>query len=72
LSYNERRELEALPASIEALEDEQRRLKADLESPDFYKEPPDRIRAVLARLDQLGVEIEAALERYFALEARAR
>jgi ATP-binding cassette subfamily F protein uup len=71
LSYNEQRELEALPARIEALEDEQRRLRADVESPEFYKEPAERIRAVLARIDQLGPEIEAALERYFALEERA-
>jgi ATP-binding cassette subfamily F protein uup len=72
LSFNEQREFEALPARIEALEDEQRRLKADAASPEFYKEPADRIHAVLARIDQLGPEIEAALERWLAFEERTK
>jgi ATP-binding cassette subfamily F protein uup len=72
LSYNEQREFEGLPARIEALEDEQRRLKADVASPEFYKEPADRIHAVLARIDQLGPEIEAALERWLGLEERTK
>src|SRR5688572_17347724 len=37
LSYNERRELEALPARIEALEHEHAALKTEIESADFYK-----------------------------------
>jgi len=70
LSYNEQRELESLPARIEALETEQQRLRAESESPDFYREPADRIREVLTRLEQLGPELEVAFERWVALEER--
>ncbi len=70
LSYNEQRELASLPDHIEALAAEQQRLTAESESPEFYKESPDHIRAVLARLDALGVEIETALARWVALEER--
>jgi len=72
LSYNEQREFEALPGRLEALEEEHRLLKAQSESADFYKEPADRIRAVLERIDQLGSEIEAAIERWIAFEERTK
>jgi len=71
LSYNEQREREALPARISALEDEQRLLRAFSESAEFYREPAERIREVMSRLDALGPELEAALERWFELEERA-
>jgi ATP-binding cassette subfamily F protein uup len=69
-SYNEQRELASLPAHIEALEAEQRRLREQSESADFYKEPPEQIHAVLARLDVLAREIDAALARWVELDAR--
>jgi ABC transport system ATP-binding/permease protein len=70
LSFNEQRELEALPAHIEALESEQQRLRNESESPQFYKETPDHIRGVLTRIDQVAVEIEAALGRWLELDER--
>jgi ATP-binding cassette subfamily F protein uup len=70
LSYHEVRELETLPGRIETLEAEQDRLQAEAASPDFYKESPDRIRDVLARIDAVGPELEAALARWMALEDR--
>jgi len=72
LSYNEQREFESLPARIEALEGEQRQLKQESESAEFYKEPADRIRTVLERIDAVGREIETALERWLTLEVRAK
>jgi ATP-binding cassette subfamily F protein uup len=72
LSYNELREFESLPARIEALEDEQRRLKEQSESADFYKESADRIREVLDRIERLGPEIESAIERWVTLEERTK
>jgi ATP-binding cassette subfamily F protein uup len=71
LSYNEQRELESLPAHIEALESEQRRLRHESESADFYKESADHIRGVLARIEQVGQELETALARWVELEERA-
>jgi ATP-binding cassette subfamily F protein uup len=71
LTFNESRELEALPARIAALEDEQTRLQAEAASPGFYKESAEHIRRVLARIDQLGPELDAAMARWVDLEVRA-
>jgi ATP-binding cassette subfamily F protein uup len=68
LSYNEQRELESLPAHLEALEVEQQRLRAEVESPEFYRERADQIRAVLARLEQIGQELDTAMARWLELE----
>ena len=70
LTFNESRELEALPARIESLESEQSRLQTEAASPDFYKEPAEHIRAVLARIDAVAPELDAALARWMELEER--
>jgi ATP-binding cassette subfamily F protein uup len=70
LSYKEQRELEALPARIEELEGEQARLRAESESPEFYKTGAEHIKQVLARLDALAPELEATLARWMELEER--
>jgi ABC transport system ATP-binding/permease protein len=71
LSFNEKRELDALPARIEALEAEQARLQTEVASPDFYKESREHIEQVLARLTAIGPELEAAIARWVELEERA-
>ncbi len=71
LSFKEQREFESLPAQIEALEEEQRRLKEESESADFYKAGGDHIRAVLARIERAAEEHDAALARWLELEERA-
>ena len=71
LSFREKRELESLPAHIEALEAEQERLQREAASPEFYKEPPEHIRGVLARIDAIVPELEAALTKWVELEERA-
>jgi ATP-binding cassette subfamily F protein uup len=68
LTYNEQRELEALPARIAALEEEQSRLKHETASADFYKSPADHIHAVLARIDSAQQEHDEALARWLELE----
>ena len=70
LSYNEQRERETLPARISALEEEQRTLRALSESAEFYREPAERIRETIARLEAIAPELEAALERWMELEER--
>ena len=35
---------------------------------DFYKAAPEHIRTVLARIEEVGQELEAALERWIELE----
>jgi ATP-binding cassette subfamily F protein uup len=61
-----------LPARIAALEEEQRRLQADIASPEFYKSPKDQIAAALARTDAVQKELDAALERWVELDAVGR
>ena len=69
LSFNEQRELTALPDRIAALEGEQRRLKEESAGPEFYRERADHINAVLARIAAVDAELHAALERWVELEA---
>ena len=70
LSYKDQRELEALPARIEALESEQRALGERIAGPSFYKEAADVIRASLARVDELQRELSAAYARWDALDSQ--
>jgi ATP-binding cassette subfamily F protein uup len=71
LSYKEQRELEALPARIAALEDEQKTFEARAAAPDFYKESADTIRDVLERIEAIGHSLHVAYERWVELEALA-
>jgi len=70
LTFNERRELEALPARIEALESEERRLQEAVAHPEFYKEGAAVIRDTLARVEELRAELEKAYARWDALDSR--
>ena len=64
LSHKEQRELEALPARIEALESEQRALNTKIAGSDFYKEKPDEIKASLARVETLQRELTDVYARW--------
>ncbi|HVZ63595.1 MAG TPA: ATP-binding cassette domain-containing protein [Lacunisphaera sp.] len=70
LSNKERQELEALPARIEALEQEQAQLTAKLTDPAFYKSQAAQFAQVRARLDALEQEHAVAFTRWEELEAR--
>jgi len=69
LSYKEQRELDGLPARIEALEREQKDLGALLASADLYAEDPPRAEAAQMRYAQIDDELLAALERWETLGA---
>jgi ATP-binding cassette subfamily F protein uup len=72
LSYKETRELESLPAEIEALEAEQKALFARMHEADYYRQPPEALRADQARSAEIERLLEEKLERWTALEERAR
>ena len=72
LSFKEQRELDGLPERIAALEEEQRRLNEESAAPEFYREGSDHINAVLARIEAVQGELDAALERWMQLEAVGR
>ena len=71
LSYKESRELASLPAEIESLEAEQKALFARMHEPDYYRQPPDALRADQARSAEIERLLMQKLERWTALEARA-
>ena len=70
LSYKDQRELDALPARIEALETEQKTLTAQLADPALYAQDASRARELQARHDTIDGELLLALERWEALGAR--
>ena len=70
LSYKEQRELEALPARIEALEAEQRTIDAELADGLLFARHPQRGAELSARHAQIEDELMHALERWEALAAR--
>src|SRR5262245_14906155 len=70
LSYKEQRELDALPARIEALEAEQKALAERLASGELYAKEPERVPALQARFETIEAELMEALERWEALASR--
>jgi ATP-binding cassette subfamily F protein uup len=70
LSFKEGRELEALPARIEALETEQAELHARLADPALYQSAGDAVAALRGRLEALDADLGAAYARWETLEAR--
>ncbi len=70
LSYNERRELEQLPARIEELEQRQQALHALTADPAFYKQDAAEVARQLEALKRLEAELETSYGRWEALEGR--
>ncbi|EFL81770.1 ABC transporter ATP-binding protein [Actinobacillus pleuropneumoniae] len=68
LSYKEQRELEELPAKMEALEAEMESLQAEVNSADFFSKAPSYTQAQLQKLADAEMALEAAFERWEALE----
>jgi ATP-binding cassette subfamily F protein uup len=71
LTYNEQRELSALPPRIEALEAEHARLEAAVASPDFYKAGANTIAQTLDRIATVEQELLEAYSRADQLRERA-
>ncbi len=71
LSYQETRELAALPARISTLESEHATLQARLADPALYRSDAVAIKDLQASLAALETETAAAYARWEALEARS-
>ena len=69
LSYKDQRELDALPAKIAALEEEQKGLTTKLEDPALYASDPQAAQGFATRLSEIDDELLVLLERWEALEA---
>ena len=70
LGFKEQRELQEMPARIEALEAEQRAIGERLASAALYIDEPRRVGELQARYAQIEDELMQALERWEALSAR--
>ncbi|HQR54604.1 MAG TPA: ATP-binding cassette domain-containing protein [Burkholderiaceae bacterium] len=71
LSFKEQRELETLPAAIEALEHEQRDLTGRMSRPDYHRAGPEQIKADRLRAAAIEHELAEKFERWSQLEQRA-
>ena len=69
LSYKEQRELDALPARIDALEAEQKQIAERLAGSELYVNEPQRVGELQARHERIENELLLALERWEALAA---
>jgi ATP-binding cassette subfamily F protein uup len=70
LSFKELRELQDMPARIEALEAEQRAIGERLASASLYTDEPQRVGELQARYAQIEDELMCSLERWETLSAR--
>jgi len=68
LSYMEQRELDALPARIESLDQRRAQLEETLSAPGFYHSPQEDIQRTTLELAQLQQELEDAFFRWAELE----
>ncbi|MBI5063985.1 MAG: ATP-binding cassette domain-containing protein, partial [Desulfatitalea sp.] len=69
LTFDQARELKALPATIETLEQEQAALHARMADPEYYKHGKPEIVADQRRLEEIAVSVAVAYERWEQLEA---
>ena len=68
LTYKEKQELEQIPELIDALETEQASLHDELSDPDLYRDAPEKVSTINARLEEIEEELMVALERWEELE----
>lgn len=63
-------ELEALPETLSALEQEQTKLEAALAEPDFFSRDPEGFNGATRRIVAIGDEEQTLLERWEHIESR--
>ncbi|HET8791597.1 MAG TPA: ABC transporter ATP-binding protein, partial [Modicisalibacter sp.] len=71
LSYKLQRELDGLPATIEALERSVADFEAQVGDPGFYQQDSDEIARTLEAMSNKQAELDTAMERWMELEAMA-
>ena len=71
LSYQEARELEALPGKIDALEQEQANANLRLSQPAIYRDYPDEAKALQTRVTVIEKELTDCLARWEELESKS-
>ncbi len=71
LSYQELRELEALPGKIENFEQEQADIVLRLNQPTIYRDHPDDVKTLQARFSEIEKKLTDCLTRWEELEAKS-
>jgi ATP-binding cassette subfamily F protein uup len=71
LSYKLQRELDALPDLISGLEQKLAELRGVVNEPEFFRRPPREVQESLDALRTAERELEAAIDRWAALEEQA-
>src|SRR5690606_2839439 len=72
LNYKEQRLLDALPAEIEALEQEQRALAAKMSDANYYTQDAASMKADHARVEEIEALLLKKLERWETLEEKVK
>lgn len=71
LSFTQKKELEALPARLEALEDESTRISETMSQPEFYQRSKDEILEIQKKAEETADALARAYARWEELEALA-
>ncbi len=71
MSFKEQRELDALPAAIEVLEQEQQALSARMSSGDYHKQGAEAIKADNRRAGEIEQQLAKKYERWEALDQKS-
>jgi len=69
MTFNEKKELESLPARLESLEEERNRFHENLADPEFYRQDGTRLPEIKARIEELEKDISLCYERWEVLES---
>ena len=67
LTYKEQRELDQLPVKIESIESQIAALHDWMADPNYYQQPPDRIKQDAVKLDQLETSLRDSYARWESL-----
>ncbi len=71
LSFKEQRELETLPADIEALEREQAELTTQMSAADYHRAGPEKMKSDGVRASEIETLLAQKFERWSALDEKA-
>jgi ABC transport system ATP-binding/permease protein len=72
LTYSEQRELDALPAELEALEREQHALSESMCAADYHRQDVARIKSDRRRAEEIERLLATRFERWGELDAKAQ
>ncbi|MFK7889071.1 MAG: ribosomal protection-like ABC-F family protein [Gammaproteobacteria bacterium] len=71
LSHSDKKELDRLPKEIDALESEQAEINAKFANPDIYRDEPELVKTLQARLAKIEADVETKMTRWEQLDQQA-